>query len=127
MYDAGKIIPGLIIFLCLITFPGWYSLVKGEGIYVVEPEIVTEGEQCVESAEYMRANHMYLLIDDWRETVVREGIRTYVSSDGKEYNMSLTETCMDCHSNRAEFCDKCHDYVGGKPNCWDCHNEPGGD
>ncbi len=123
MYDANKIIPGLIIFLGLISFPIWYSAASGKITYTPEPEIVTEEKQCVETTQYMRARHMDLLIE-WRESVVREGTRTYIASDNQEYNMSLTGTCMDCHENKAEFCDQCHDYVGGKPNCWDCHNLP---
>ena len=126
MYDAGKIITGLIIFLCLITAPIWYIVASGEAAYVPEPEIVTEEKQCIEPAEWMRENHMDLL-NDWRESVVREGTRTYVASDGQEYDMSLTDTCMDCHLNKAEFCDRCHNYVAAKPDCWDCHSEPGED
>lgn len=126
MYDAGKIITGLIIFLCLITAPVWYIMASGEGTYVPEPEIATEDKQCIEATQYMRNKHMDFL-KDWRESVVREGTRTYVASDGQEYDMSLTDTCMDCHLNKAEFCDRCHNYVGAKPNCWDCHSEPGED
>ena len=71
----------------------------------------------------MKHEHMQLLID-WKDSVVRYGIRTYVASDGKEHVISLTNTCMECHSNKAEFCDQCHDYVGVQPYCWDCHNLP---
>jgi len=124
MYDADKIIPGLIIFFCLITLPIWYSVVSGKIAYTPELKIVTEEKQCIESTEWMRKHHMDLLVDDWRESVVREGTRTYVASDGKEYNMSLTGACLDCHSNKAEFCDQCHNYVGVKPGCWDCHIIP---
>lgn len=123
MYDANKIITGLIIFFCLITSPIWYSVASGKATYVPEPKIVTEERQCVEPMQYMRDKHMDLL-NDWKESVVREGIRTYVASDGREYNTSLTGTCLKCHPNKAEFCDRCHSYVGIKPNCWNCHNLP---
>ena len=126
MFDANKIIPGLIVFLLLVTFPVWYVMASGKADYVPAPEIVTEGKQCIESAEYMRDKHMDLL-NDWRESVVRDGTRTYIASDGQEYDMSLTGTCMNCHSNKAEFCDQCHDYTAVKPDCWDCHNPPKGD
>ncbi len=125
MYDANKILTGLVIFLALITFPIWYSLMRAEAREVPEPLIITEEKQCVESTEYMREKHMELL-EEWRESVVREGVRSYKSSSGKEYEMSLTDTCLRCHSNKAEFCDQCHNYVGVKPNCWDCHNVPEG-
>jgi hypothetical protein len=39
--------------------------------------------------------------------------------------MSLTNTCItQCHSNKAKFCDRCHDYMNVQPWCWDCHNFP---
>ena len=31
--------------------------------------------------------------------------------------------CLDCHSNTAEFCDRCHDYASVRPYCWHCHND----
>ena len=123
MYDAGKIITGLFIFFCLISFPIWYSVASGKADYVPEPEIITEEKQCVEPTQYMRENHMDLLVE-WRESVVREGTRTYIASDGQKYDMSLTRTCVSCHSNKAQFCDQCHDYAGVKPGCWNCHNPP---
>ena len=76
--------------------------------------------QCVESAEYMRDSHMVLL-DEWRDAVVREGHRTYVSSTGERHEMSLTKTCLGCHTDKSKFCDRCHDFVGEAPYCWDCH------
>lgn len=123
MYDKGKILGGLVIFLILITSPIWYNAVSGKASYVPQPIIVTKEKQCVESTEYMNNTHMTLL-QDWRETVVRTGARTYVASDGKKYNMSLTNTCLNCHPNKAEFCDQCHNYTGIKPYCWDCHVIP---
>jgi len=126
MYDANKIITGLLIFLGLITFPIWYALASAKAAQVPQPAIATSEKQCIESTEYMRENHMKLL-ERWRESVVRDGVRVYTASDGKEYEMSLTSTCLRCHSNKAEFCDQCHNYVGVTPNCWECHNVPEGD
>jgi hypothetical protein len=67
--------------------------------------------------------HMDLL-NEWRDDVVRKGKRIYTSPGGKKYNMSLSNTCMECHSNKAEFCDECHQYAGVDPYCWNCHIEP---
>lgn len=95
--------------------------------YEIKPEIVTEEEKCIEPVEYMRVNHSYLLTE-WKETVVRGGNRTYVATDGKEYNISLIGTCLDCHPNKQEFCDSCHNNVvvwwPKKLGCWDCHTLP---
>lgn len=125
MYDTGKIIPGMVIFFCLISFPIWISAASGNIDYTPELNLPADEEQCVESAEYMRANHMNLLID-WREEVVRDNLRTYTASDDKEYIKSLADTCLDCHSPKDEFCDRCHDYVAARPNCWNCHIDPEG-
>jgi nitrate/TMAO reductase-like tetraheme cytochrome c subunit len=38
--------------------------------------------------------------------------------------MSLSQTCLGCHSNKEKFCDSCHTYSGVKPNCWNCHVVP---
>ena len=70
-------------------------------------------------ASYMRGSHMQLLIE-WRDEAVREGERTLRAFNGKTYDMSLTRTCLtQCHTNRNEFCDRCHDYAGvSDPYCW---------
>jgi hypothetical protein len=120
MYDGRKILLVLVIFLIAVTFPFWFSWVNEKSGFVPEPKLPEGEESCVESAEYMKALHMDLL-NQWRNAVVRDGHRVYVSSLGNRYEMSLTGTCLGCHSNKAEFCDQCHDYVGAKPYCWDCH------
>jgi hypothetical protein len=55
---------------------------------------------------------------------VREHNRKFVAFDGKTYTISLTQTCMKCHTSKAEFCDRCHEYAGVTPYCWDCHIDP---
>ncbi len=121
MYDKGKIVAGLVIFAVMITFPFWFNLGKA----APAPELkLTEkakaAKECVLEKAEMKAGHMQLL-DIWREKVVREGSREYVNTKGKTYQMSLSKTCLDCHSNKAEFCDRCHDYASVNPYCWDCH------
>ena len=125
MYDSGKILVGIIIFIGLFTSPIWYDLASGESSN--KPNIILptneDMKECVASTEYMRASHMDLL-NEWRDEVVREGNRIYTSPNGKEFEMSLTKTCTNCHYNKTEFCDQCHDYLGVTPYCWDCHVEP---
>jgi len=74
-------------------------------------------KKCVESKEFMRAEHMKLL-NDWRDSAVRDGARVYVNSEGKAYTISLQNTCMHCHSNKKKFCDECHTYMAVSPYCW---------
>lgn len=123
MYDAGKILAGLLVFLCLITSPIWYNLASGKAAYKPDPKLPAKEKECVAPRETMVATHMTLL-NDWRDKVVRGGDREYVSASGKKFNISLSEGCMKCHSNKAEFCDQCHNYVDVSPYCWDCHVEP---
>jgi hypothetical protein len=123
MYDGGKILVGLIIFLALITSPIWYHAVQGKPPVIPDPKIITDAKQCVEPTPYMKTNHMTLL-NEWRDQVVRQGVRYTRAIDGKVYEMSLSNTCMNCHSNKSEFCDQCHAYMDVNPYCWDCHVEP---
>ena len=124
MNDKGKIIAGIVIFFIVATSPFWYNMFKAKA---PAPELVytpkaKAAEKCVRATDYMIANHMQLL-NEWRNTVVRDGERIYVNAEGKEFNMSLSNTCLDCHSNKAEFCDRCHQYASIEPYCWDCHIE----
>ena len=121
MYDSGKIILGIVIFLILVTFPFWFNM--GKAGPAPKLQLPKDEKQCVAATEYMRAAHMDVL-NEWRDEVVREGKRVYVGLGGKKYNMSLQNTCMKCHNDKAQFCDKCHDYMGVAPKCWECHIEP---
>jgi len=125
MYDGGKIITGLVIGLAILLFPFFYT--AGKAAKAPEPELTPkakEAKTCIEPTKYMRAEHMKVL-DQWRDEVVRVGERYYKSAHtGETYYKSLQVTCMDCHSNKSKFCDKCHDYASVDPFCWDCHIEP---
>lgn len=127
MYNGGKILIGIIIFLLFVTYPFYYNI--GKVSAKPEPKIDTPviqqlaEKKCIESKEFMKAEHMTIL-NEWRDLAVREGKRLYINSEGKEFNISLQNTCMHCHSNKKEFCDKCHNYAAVKPYCWTCHIEP---
>jgi hypothetical protein len=123
MRDRELIIGGLVVFLAVITFPVWYNLAAGSTAKPPEVKLPTTEKTCVAPTEYMRTSHMDLLIT-WRDEVVRQHNRSFKAFDGKTYTMSLTQTCMKCHTSKADFCDRCHDYAGVKPYCWDCHIDP---
>jgi hypothetical protein len=132
LYDGGKIIIGLLIFVGIATFPFYYNIGKVNA--KPEPKVDTPAiqewekqygkKECVESKEFMRTEHMQL-ITLWRDSVVRNMNRVYIStSNHKEFDMSLQNGCMHCHSNKKKFCDECHNYMAVKPFCWDCHIQP---
>jgi hypothetical protein len=124
LYDFKYIVLGLLIFFGLIFSSVLPNL--GKTVAAPDPKLDTPAIQklkekkCVMPTDYMRANHMQMLVD-WRESVVRDGQREFVNPEGKKFVASLSNTCMDCHSNKTQFCDQCHNYVAVTPNCWGCH------
>ena len=125
MRNKGLILFALIVFLFIITFPIWYNLASGEAAKPPDLEMPVGETQCVAPTDYMRTSHMDMLLD-WRDKVVRENQRSFAAFNGKTFTMSLTGTCLkQCHTSKADFCDRCHNYSGVKtPYCWDCHIDP---
>jgi hypothetical protein len=124
MYDKGKIITGLVIFVLLFASPFWYRM--GRTAPAPQLELTAKAKQakhCVESKAYMTEFHMQLL-DTWRNAVVRDGYQDYHAQNGQTYLVSLQNTCLDCHANTTKFCDQCHNYMDVTPYCWDCHIQP---
>ena len=135
MRDRPLILGALIAFLALITLPVWYDLASGASTRAPEVKLPAGQKECVAPVAYMKASHMQLLIE-WREGVVRNNARTARAANGKQYDASLTRTCLaQCHApaverasagtagGQADFCGKCHDYAGVTPSCWNCHVE----
>ncbi len=155
MRDKVTIFGGLAVFVVLATFPFWYTVWAGADTAGSDPVLPDSSDRslfekdqdyhCVE--KNMVARHMDLL-DQWRNTVVRgDGQKQYHESEdfpGERYEMSLTTTCMRCHTSRETFCTRCHEYANVLPlgpwrksatakraprgiGCWDCHVAPKGD
>jgi hypothetical protein len=124
MRDRGIIYTALGGFIILITLPFSYSVLGGKSREGPKLTLPAQATECVAPLEYMRASHMNLLLE-WRDSVVRRNVRTYEAANGKVYTISLSRTCLtECHTNKQEFCDRCHNYVGVQPNCMDCHVDP---
>ncbi len=75
---------------------------------------------CVAPPDVMRRTHMQML-KHRRDRTVHQGVR-----GGDE---ALTR-CLECHASRTTgaaigtrdaFCQSCHDYVGVKLDCFECH------
>jgi len=104
----------IIILLPLAASMVGFAFAAGREI----PEVFLEKadprwESCVRDAEYMRFYHMDFL-KEVREDVVRAGIKGGVTLAG----------CGDCHRNRIEFCDKCHNAASVSLDCFGCHFYP---
>jgi hypothetical protein len=132
IYNKGPVFLGIVIFLALALFPFYNNFgktnkkpePKTDTPAIMEYEKLNGKKECVESKEYMRAEHMQIL-NQWRDSVVRDYNRGYISdSNHKRFDMSLQNGCMKCHSNKKKFCDECHNYLAVKPYCWDCHIAP---
>ena len=123
MYNAKAVIIGIVIFVAVFSSPFWTSWIGQD--YTKTGVVLPAGEkQCIEDTEFMRAQHMRLL-DEWRDQALREENRVYQSAlNGKKWVISLQNTCLKCHSNYAEFCEKCHVANSVYPYCWTCHIIP---
>jgi hypothetical protein len=121
MYGKNRIIPALVIFAGLMTFPIWYN--GGKTGTPPKPQKPEGYENCVKPTEYMRNSHMVLL-NTWRDDVIRGNNREPIIVDGKEFPKTLQTGCMGCHKDKKKFCDECHNYTAVKPYCWDCHIIP---
>ncbi len=121
MYDKGMILTGLFVFVLIVTFPIWYN--HGVAGDVPKPELPKDSKQCVLPAKEMRVSHMQLL-NEWRDEVLRTGDRSFFELEGKRYQKSLQNACIQCHTSKKKFCDTCHDYAAVNTYCWDCHLAP---
>lgn len=126
MQKKTNIVVGILVFLLVMSAPIWMNFGKDTAASNVEVSLDTptinalDEKKCIYDTEYMRENHMEIL-HQWKVQVVRDDNRVMVTPDGREFEMSLQNTCLDCHSNYDEFCEKCHDANGVDPNCWTCH------
>ena len=83
-------------------------------------ETAIKGDKCVEDTEFMRKNHMKLLLHQ-RDQTVHQGIRT------TRYSL---RNCIECHASKTNnsvaaskenFCQSCHNYAAVKLDCFECH------
>ena len=122
MYDAGKILAGLAVFVVLVATPCWWNAVQGAGREPPAIEKPVAGTSCVLPADEMRREHMQLLIR-WRDEVVRRDERVARDAAGRPVKKSLTESCLACHRGREKSCDRCHQWLDVQVYCWDCHSD----
>ncbi len=83
-----------------------------------------KGEHCVAPTEFMRRNHMSMMMHQ-RDETVHEGVR------GKPFSIAK---CVDCHAvtgadgkpvsyaDSRHFCRSCHDFAAVSIDCFQCHS-----
>jgi hypothetical protein len=118
MFNERKHILAVAIPVVILLLPIGYSLVSGvfagapdPGPFLERPD--AKYENCVRDTEYMRFHHWELL-KELRDQTVR--LR-------KRMDVTVAD-CRKCHMNRERFCNRCHDTVNLKPDCWGCHYYP---
>ena len=82
-----------------------------------------QGDKCVADTDWMRRNHMTVLMHQ-RNSTVHDGIRT------KRFSL---KGCIECHAVKGaddkpvtvasskHFCRTCHDYAAVRMDCFECH------
>ena len=114
------------LLLAAFVFPLSVSLgVSPSFAGVPMPDIpkALKGESCVEDTDFMRRNHMEVLLHQ-RDKTMREGVRT------KKHSLT---GCLSCHAvkdvdgsfvtikSEKHFCNSCHTYAAVKIDCFGCH------
>ena len=102
------------LLLCLFIPAAWAAEANTPALDI------GKGGQCVRDTQWMRKNHMHLLIHQ-RDETVRKGIR--------DDQISL-KNCVECHASLKDdsvvarddsFCVGCHRYAAVKIDCFECH------
>ena len=113
----SRVLQYLLLLIGLML--GWVSIASERGPVIPKGK----GDSCVAETDFMRRNHMDLIVHQRDETVIR-GIR--------DEPFSLVE-CVDCHVQRdtnddpirvdseGQFCASCHAFVAAKIDCFSCH------
>jgi hypothetical protein len=114
-----KIAAVLIVLSVIFLSPFLYSIFTDKN-RVPEPVLPKNVKECVQPKDEMRREHMKLLYE-WRDDAVRRGARAPIVIAGVTYKKSLTGACIRCHSDKENFCDRCHGALSVAPACWDCH------
>ena len=89
------------------------------------PEIPKgKGENCVRDTDFMRTNHMELLLHQ----------RDLTMYQGKRPEQERIGACISCHAvaddhgkpvsikSEKHFCRTCHDYTAVRVDCFECHS-----
>ena len=110
---------GIVAVLCLsIAYAASSTAPKVGPVIVIDKN--RAGERCVEDTDFMRKNHMQVLLHQ-RDDTMYNGVRTEKHS---------LKNCINCHASSKDnrvigsnehFCQGCHTYSAVSLDCWECH------
>ena len=104
---------GLILFVLLFTFPVLMNL--GKSVAKTQPPAMLQDQKAmqeladklgVKNIDEFRERHKQVLAE-WKDIVVRDGKRVYVTKDGREIPISLQNL-----ASQPQYCSDCHDMRG---------------
>jgi len=105
----------VLLLLCLCVPVVWAA---ESGLPKID---IGKGGECVKDTQWMRKNHMDMLIHQ-RDETVHKGVREEKSS---------LKNCIECHASLKDdsviarddsFCVACHKYEAVKLDCFECHS-----
>ncbi len=124
---SGILKSGMVLIAAAFALAMGITTIAAEGTSSRVPgpqfELPTDATQCVRPTEFMRRNHMELLLHKRDETMYN-GIRTKKES---------LQNCIECHAGKdvegkaipvnapGQFCSSCHTYASVKLDCFECH------
>lgn len=113
---------GLLLAAGVLPVAGVAAAEQTGRVFVPQPPR-GQGERCVADTDFMRRNHMKLLVHQ-RDGTVHQGLRT------PTYSLS---GCIGCHAVKGadgkavsyaspqHFCRTCHIYAAVSVDCFECH------
>jgi predicted CXXCH cytochrome family protein len=112
-----------VVLIFMLSLTATASATNNSGRVPMPAIPMGEGDHCVKDTDFMRRNHMDMLMHQRDETMI-EGIRD------KQYSL---KECISCHAvygpdsvpvtvaDPQHFCRSCHDYAAVSIDCFQCH------
>ena len=112
---------GIVLVVALALASALAAAADPPASRVTKPSVdAAQGAKCVADTDYMRRNHMKLLLHQ-RDETVHAGVRPQDTS---------LERCIACHASKQpgsvvgsdrNFCQGCHSYAAVNIDCFECH------
>jgi len=116
------VIFGAILYLPFSVHAANGNIFKGTPIPILN-SLGTDDESAAAETEHSAADGQYnASMDQYAAGLPKPSVPVQVDMNYMRNHMNVlkqegqsTKQCAACHTNRAAFCDRCHNYVGIKP------------